>query len=584
MIKYLHEIFHLLGESKRKLPVMLTLFIAMSALDIIGLSLISPYIGFVIEPKGLGEEAIQIMQNYGLPTDQKKVIMMSGFVIVLVFAVKASFSILINKKIIIYSTFIEKNLRSYLMNAYQSLPYIKYLERNSSEYVYSIQQLTLQYSTSVVQTLLRTFSDGLAAIMIISMLAWTNLYVLLSLVVMVVTVVFVYDFIFRENIRIYGAQAIEAGNIIVKGINEGMEGIKEVRILGVESYFYNKVHNGAKNYAHLMAKSQLITIAPRYLLEFLMIILIVAFITIMIQQNVDLHTQISTLGLFGVASLRLLPIANVFTGCLMQLRHSRKAVALLYNDMKNLENIKFDEKSNLKQTDFIFKELTLDSVSFRYPNTELKTLKNISLSITAGESIGLIGSSGTGKTTLVDVLLGLLEPQKGEILFNGKIMSNNLAEWRAQVAYLPQQVFLTDNTLKNNVALGISDELIDEQKVINSLKKARLKEFAKQLPNGLSTMLGERGVRLSGGQRQRIALARAFYHNRKVLVLDEATSSLDNQTESEIIEEINLLRGNITLIIIAHRLTTLMGCDRVYRLGDGVVVESGKPEVLLRLS
>jgi ABC-type multidrug transport system fused ATPase/permease subunit len=222
-----------------------------------------------------------------------------------------------------------------------------------------------------------------------------------------------------------------------------------------------------------------------------------------------------------------------------------------------------------------FRSLVLDRIRFTYPNASAAALDDVFLEIRAEESIGLVGPSGSGKTTLVDVLLGLLEPQQGEVLYNGRPLKETLAQWRAQVAYLPQQVFLVDDTLRRNVALGVEDEEIDAERLKEALRQARLAELAAQLPEGVETIIGERGVRLSGGQRQRVAIARAFYHRRSVLVMDEATSALDNETEREIVEEIRRLKGEKTLIVIAHRLTTVEHCDRIFRLKDGRIVEQG---------
>ena len=205
-------------------------------------------------------------------------------------------------------------------------------------------------------------------------------------------------------------------------------------------------------------------------------------------------------------------------------------------------------------------------------------LHNISIEIKSGDSIGIIGVSGSGKTTLIDTLLGLLAPQDGKIFYNNNLMADSLKEWRSQVAYLPQQVFLIDNTLRHNVALGLEDNEIDDDALHKALHKAQLSGLIDQLEQGVNTMIGENGVRLSGGQRQRIALARAFYHNRNVLVLDEATSALDNETESEIVEEIRRLKGKVTMIVIAHRHSTIEHCDRIFRLEEGRIVKSKESE------
>jgi len=223
----------------------------------------------------------------------------------------------------------------------------------------------------------------------------------------------------------------------------------------------------------------------------------------------------------------------------------------------------------------VFRELVLNNISFYYENPSLKSLKNISLKISSGESIGFIGKSGAGKTTLIDVLLGLLKPQSGSITYNEVSLENSLDTWLSNVAYLPQQTFLIDDTLQRNIALGVNDKDIDNERLKSSILQSNLYDFVSQLPNGLQTVIGDSGIRLSGGQRQRIALARAFYHNRNVLVMDESTSALDPETEKEIVKEIKFLKGKKTTIVITHKLTTLRNCDRIYQLKDGQIFNVG---------
>jgi ABC-type multidrug transport system fused ATPase/permease subunit len=272
-----------------------------------------------------------------------------------------------------------------------------------------------------------------------------------------------------------------------------------------------------------------------------------------------------------------MPSANIISSGLMQLRYSRHPISLLHADLNELEQIDLNIKAPLTpiKAKNDFRDFVLKGINFSYPNIKSPALKNLSLKIRNGESIGLIGPSGSGKTTLVDVLLGLLEPQKGEVYYNGIPLKDSLSEWRSQIAYLPQQVFLIDATLRQNVALGMEDKEIDDLQVKKALHQSRLDDLVEQLPQGVETLLGERGIRLSGGQRQRVALARAFYYGRKVLVMDEATSSLDNETELEIVEEIKHLKGKISMIVIAHRLTTVQDCDQIYKLKNGQIVDSG---------
>jgi ABC-type bacteriocin/lantibiotic exporter with double-glycine peptidase domain len=259
---------------------------------------------------------------------------------------------------------------------------------------------------------------------------------------------------------------------------------------------------------------------------------------------------------------------------------------MLYNDLKLADNNIIESQdvivSNTSNQQ-PFEVLELRSINYRYTKSSPLVLKDVSIKIKLGDSIGIIGTSGSGKTTLLDVILGLLEPQDGEIIFNGKKVSSDiLIGWRSQCAYLPQEVFLIDNSIRRNVALGIKDVDINEKHVLEALRSAQLLEFLEQLPEGLDTILGEHGVRLSGGQRQRVALARAFYHQRNILVLDEATSALDNETEQEIVEEIKYFKGEKTIIVIAHRLTTVHHCDRIFRLENGRIIEEGTYEEIIK--
>lgn len=483
------------------------------------------------------------------------------------------------------------------MAAYQDLPYTDYLRRNSSEYIHCIQSLTGLFANGVVAPLLRALSDGIVGLVIICFLAKASPMALILMVAMFCPVLIVYDRVFRRNLRSIGLMANQGSRQVVKGVHEGIEGLKEIRILGKERYFHKMVVSGANDYAASMIRSQTVSTAPKYLLELVLICFVVSLVLVTLRLEDSLQSLAPVLALFGIAALRLLPMVNVFSNGLSQLRFNRNTVSQLYEDLRRLEIINGSKRSSEacrngnglsggSQQDYTkekFTVLDLRNVSFSYPGATRKALCGISLEIRPGESIGLVGSSGSGKTTLVDVLLGLLEPQDGEILYNGVPLRESLGQWRNQIAYLPQQVFLVDNTLRNNVALGEEDLEIDDERVLAALRQARLAELVEQLPKGVNTVLGERGVRLSGGQRQRVALARAFYHGRNVLVMDEATSALDTETEAEIVAEIQRLKGLKTMVVIAHRLSTVQHCDRIYRLENGVIVESGHPATILRI-
>jgi ABC-type multidrug transport system fused ATPase/permease subunit len=567
--------------------MLVLLFLGVSMLDLASLGLIGPYVALIVDPEALDGPLGRVVDLAGLPREQQPLLIALGLMLFMTFLLKAVSAIGINWVIIRFSKRQSMRLQMFLMQSYQALPYTEYLRRNSSEYIHSIQVLTGQYS-GVILTLLKSTSDGIVGLVILAVLAWTNGPALALLMGMLGMMVFGYDRLFRKNLRSYGERINRASMQMVQGIREGIDGLKEIRVLGHEGYFLNKVRDGARQAIILQARQQVIQIAPRYLLELMMTSFIVLLVIGMLYLGQNLKGLLPTIGVFGVAALRLMPSANILSGSLILLRFSRDSVSRLYHDLEQLQSgpdmeseTPLSDSRKAQTPSETFSVLKMRNLSFRYPNALVDALQCINLQICSGESVGLVGPSGAGKTTLVDVLLGLLEPQSGSTSFNERPLREALLEWRSQAAYLPQQVFLIDNTLKRNVVLGVEDAKIDDTRLQEALRQSRLSELLEQLPNGVETLLGERGVRLSGGQRQRVALARAFYHRRSVLVMDEATSALDDSTEKEIVEEIKHLKGKITMIVIAHRLTTVQHCDRIYRLESGRVIEEGRPEQVL---
>ncbi|MDC0151492.1 ABC transporter ATP-binding protein/permease [Paracoccaceae bacterium] len=583
MNNYFRKVLSLLAPSQRKqLPVLILSFIGLSVLDLIGIGLIGPYVAIVIDGDVLNGRLGSIVDSIGLDRDKKVVLTFFGCCLVGVFSIKTVSAIWINKRIIMFGQEQQIFLRSTLMEAYQALSYSDYLKRNSSEYIYTLRELAGKVQ-AVTIVILRVLSDGFVALFIISMLAFQNVMALIFLVGLLGIAIILYDRFFRNKMKRYGKEANSAATIMVQGINEGIEGLKEIRILGKESYFHDLVARAAKKLAYFQTQEMVIYTAPRFFMEFLMIIFIVALVLGTLYMGQSLKLLIPTLAMFGVAALRLLPIANTISSSLASIRFHTDAISRLYSEILKFSQFKtFNKTKIISSTKKPFVKIALDSVSFRYPELSQDTINKVSLEIKSGEAIGLIGPSGSGKSTLVDILLGLLEPYDGKVLYNSKILQGSLNEWRSHVAYLPQQVFLLDDSLRQNIALGCEYGEIDDAMVNDALRRARLTDLVEQLPNGLNTELGERGVRLSGGQRQRVALARAFYHERSILVMDEATSALDNETENEIINEIRQLKGEKTMIIIAHRLSTVADCDRIYRLDMGNIIEQGSPDKILR--
>ena len=593
MLALIKEIFTIIGkDGRRKLPFLVVLFVLTSMLDLVGLGLIGPYIALIVDPGMLDVQLGQVFKFFGLPQDHQLLINRIGFLILFIFVLKAISAIGIQWKSISFSQQQKLRLQFLLMRTYQSMPYTEYLNRNSSEFIYSIQDLTGQFSSAIL-VLLSCVSCCIIGFVIIALLVWTNAMALALLVVLLVTTVYGYDRIFRKNQGNYGIKLNDASTSMQQSIHEGIKGLKEIRVLGYENYFHRRVLDGARQLAKYGLRREIILMVPTFLLEIAVLSFVVLLVFIFVTFEGNIQEMIPTLGVFGVAALRLKPITSVIASSLSTMRLYRDSISRLYRDLEDLGQLQIEPLKDAEKTPSDlnhsedrrdpFHSLELQNLGFIYPNAQCEALQDISLQIQVGESVGLIGPSGAGKTTLVDVLLGLLEGQEGSMRYNGKPLKENLSGWRAHVAYLPQEVFLTDNTLRRNVALCVEDELIDDDRLLEALRQARLTKLVDQLPQGVDTLLGERGVRLSGGQRQRVALARAFYHERSVLVMDEATSSLDQITEEEIVGEIRHLKGKITLIVIAHRLTTVQYCDRIYRLDNGRLIDSGTPEQILNM-
>ena len=512
-----------------------------------------------------------------LPLRHETALVAVGLLLVGIFLVKTVASIGIQGAIVRFSLGQRARLQTSLMRSYQRLPYTEFLQRNSSEFVHSIEALTEDFA-SLVQMGLRTLSDALVTILLLALLAWQNAPALALLIVLVVAVVFAYDRLFRRKLWTYGELMNSSATAVMRGVNQGIEGLKEIRILGAERHFHEKVKASALEYSRSHGAIQVAHGAPRYLLELTMVVFVVALVLLNMWLGGRMETLMPTLGMFAVAALRLLPAASTFSSSLVRMRACRDSVSRLHADIDALSRATLEPPGDRDAGEPVlgpFDRLSIECVSFTYPGATRPALRELSLEVRPREALGLIGPSGSGKTTLVDLLLGLLRPTQGDVRYNGRPLAECLAEWRTQVAYLPQQVFLIDDTLRRNVALGLDDAAIDGPRFEEALRQARLHEVVSALPKGADTVIGERGVRLSGGQRQRVALARAFYHGRDVLVMDEATSSLDPETELEIVEEIRRLKGHKTLIVIAHRESTVMQCDRICKLEQGRIVQEG---------
>lgn len=591
MSDYMKEVIYLLGPDRKRLPQLLLIFVAVSILDLVGISLVATYITVATSSQPIPDFMYALMEVIRVPTTPLSVLTALSGILLALFLCKTVAGIAVSREIINFATNQQVRLRCYLMGAYQSLPYEVYVSRNSSEYVFAMQTLVSQYSNKVVNTMLAAISNGIVALLILALLAWQSILIFLLVVSLVVVVVIFYDLVFRRRAKRYGEIANTGATKVVQSLTEGIAGLKEIRISQSENFFHQKVKESAELYSRYYALTAIIGAIPKYLIELIMVVFIVLTVLITTYVNTGGEQSVmSTLSLFGVAAIRLIPSINVISTAMVQWSYNRDGVSRLYKDVRALE---FEGVLGLPEShtgaahstegsDGVFHSIELNNIVYAYPESKSNAINNVTISLRRGESIGLIGESGSGKSTLLDLLLALIPPSKGAILYNNRPLDNMLLnEWRSHVAYLPQEVFLVDDTLKRNVALGLDDSEICEERVLEVLKKVKLDNLLESLSKGIDSSIGEGGMKLSGGQKQRLSLARAFYHDKKVLVMDESTSSLDDKTEEKIVSEIQALKGERTLIIIAHRLRAVKDCDRIYRLDNGQVISVGTPQELI---
>ena len=579
MSQYFKDIIDLLGSHRKSLPGLLILFMVSASFDLLGLSLMAPYISLVTTQETVTGSGVTGFLASWFP-ETSITIYFIGWGLIIIFFGKLLVALIVNYRIHKVAGLIDASLRTSLLSKFQGMKYEEWLERNSSEYVASINSQVPMFINLVISNGLRAFSDGVVAVAVLVFLAYTDWQAFLIIGLLMGGVAYIYDKLIKKPMATIGARQRELVVSMTTTVRHAMEGLKELRVLGVESHFSHQLNNEAVEWAAGYAKSQTVTRMPRYLSEFTLIAFVVLLVNVTAYVSGNTSNITPVLGVFALGAMRLVPSISSMMAFTSQLRVQRNLVEHLAKDWRNLQhtNKSIDMDDALVKQATKFSQLVAQGVSFKYSSAKEFALRNINLTINSGESIALIGSSGSGKTTLVDVLLGLLKPESGHVHSNGIDIHHQPRILMKHVAYLPQHIFMVDDTLKKNIALGLPEAEIDEEKVQRAVKQAQLKELVDQLPNGLKTVIGDRGLRLSGGQRQRVSLARAFYYGKDIIVLDEATSALDNETEQEIVKEIELLKGKVTLIVIAHRLSTVKGCDRIYRLDKGTIVQYGTYE------
>lgn len=576
------KIFYCISDHDRLLTgFILFIIIVGSGMELLGVSSFMPFLELLTEPESIETNALLRMCYSLLPFgNSTNFLACVALAIILVYICKNAFLVWQKNYIYKYSYNIQKGISEKLLSAYMHEPYTFFLNINIAELQRTLTIDTDYFAKAIIHGL-ETMSELFVCVTLgvyLFTVSWSiSIMVIIILCLFVVFFVWVSRRITRtESKRMQGYNAR-----IYQDINQSLGGIKEIKVLGREQNFVDDYVGILKKYIRTLRIVRLLGIVPKYIVEAgSMTGLLLALILKMYFGQGDFQEFVPQLGVFAVAAFRLMPSVGRISEHYNAVLASLPSVDVIYRDIKDVDDRGLQEETAADTTWKMQNAIHVRNVTYAYPNTDVNVVENVSFDIIKGKTVAFIGASGAGKSTMVDIILGLLIPQKGIIAADNLNIAQNLRTWHKEIGYIPQTIYLSDDTIRNNIAFGIARGEVDEDAVRRAADQAQLTEFLDSLPEGLDTMVGDRGVRLSGGQRQRIGIARALYHDPEVLVLDEATSALDNDTETAVMQAIDSLHGSKTIIVIAHRLTTIRNADQIYEVGDGKVVAREKAEVL----
>lgn len=475
-----------------------------------------------------------------------------------------------------------RELSQRLFSGYMRAPYLFHLDRNSSELMRNVINETHKVVFTVFSAVLNLMLNALAMIFIVALLlAAQPLFSAITLVVLG-GVSFLIMHVTKKKTGRLGREEMEHRGKSYKTVLEGLAGFRDIRLAGRENHFLRRYGASVKRILRSQYYRQMLQVLQRPALEAIVVSGVLVLAVWMTIDGYGMSRIIALLALYAAAAFRLLPQFRQMLNNITTLRYHIYSVGPVYDDLQRLRRLNDDHREdNEPQAMPFLKELAMENVSFTYPNRKEPAVKDISLKVPQGKAVALTGLSGAGKTTLVNILLGLLTPQQGTVTVDGSSVAGRERQWQKNTGYVPQDVYLADDTLKHNVALGLEDHQIDEQRLQEAVKAAQLEELINRLPQRENTVLGERGITLSGGERQRVAIARALYHNPKLLIMDEGTSALDTITEQYISDAIGRLKGERTIVMIAHRISTVVHCDHICLMDEGRIVAEGTYHQLL---
>ena len=585
-MKTLKKILYFLNsQEKRTAALLMVMIVFMAILDMVGVASIVPFIAVLTNPEiidtnGLLKSLYIYLGTLGIDNKQDFLFVL-GVVAFILLIVSISFKAFTNYVQLRFITMREYSIGKLLVERYLHQPYSWFLDRHSADLGKSILSEVGKVVGSGIRPMIDLIAQSTVAISFLTLLILTDPKLAITVGL---TLGSAYALIYKINrnfINLLGQQHLKANEMRYTAVSDAFSAAKEIKIGGLEQPYIKRFADPAKMYASHEASLVVLKQLPRYALEIIVFGGMLLLILYLMGKSGSFINALPIIALYTVAGYRLMPTLQSIYVSITALRFAGPSIDALYYDLKSLKlnnQSKTDEKVSIK------KDIKLDTIHFNYPNSLKTVLKNINVSIPVRSVVGVVGATGSGKTTMVDVILGLLTPQKGNLTIDGKLIKKeNLRSWQNSIGYVPQQIYLADETIATNIAFGVDKKNINQGEIERAAKIANIHEFiVNDLPKKYETTVGERGIRLSGGQRQRIGIARALYHNPQLLVLDEGTSALDNITEQLVMETLNKLKKDITIILIAHRLNSVKKCDTIFLLKNGELKDQGSFDYLIK--
>ena len=574
LLRELRDIF----PRKQRLLFVLLFFLQWigTAFDFFGVSLILPFLNVLLNPTASHNAAWYRWLAGLLHAETDSAVLLAlTFTIMAVYVLKNLYRLLMLHLSVRLVAANRVRMGARMLRCYMDKPYTFHLQRNTAEILRSITG-DVGGAFAVVSTLMGLVSSVLIVAVLVVFLLVVDVWMTLAVSAALLVCSALYFFLVRGRIRKAGAESRDYSAKMYKAIHQAMGGIKEVKLMGRERFFVAEYEHAGAQSVELGRRYSIMAALPNLLIETLCVCSVLGVVACRIASGADLAAVVPSLSAFALAAVRLLPRVSSINSAINTIAFQRPALDALHRDLQESEREERERAAQGRQTPDPVQpvgDIVLTGVSYTYPDRGEKVLQNVNLRIRRGQCVGIVGVTGAGKTTLVDVMLGLLRPDSGTVRCGAQDICENSAAWQRQIGYIPQNIYLTDDTIRSNVALGLAPEQIDEAAVWRALESAQLADFVRGLRDGLDTVIGERGVRLSGGQRQRVGIARALYRDPALVFFDEATSSLDSETETAVMQAVHALGAEKTIIIVAHRLTTLRDCDVIYRVTDGGVEE-----------